>query len=158
MDKQLLQEAMSAIDLQDIYLYSSQVTRSQDISENDYPDKMFQQNKLQIDGERLELKDENEIKGPELIKAKVHFGARYVTENTEHLEELSEIQATFIALYVINADVSESAVSEFIKYNVIHNVWPFWREFALRTSIEARLPKLVIPLNKNLPCNTEGNQ
>lgn len=65
------------------------------------------------------------------------------------MRELAQIEACFIAKYHQSKNVSEEAVSEFVQFNVVHNVWPFWREHAFRTAVQAKLPTPIIPLFKS---------
>jgi len=151
MDRALITEAIKALELLDIYLYSSSVKRFESITDTDYPENMRQQAKLAVNAEFLEA-DSEENDNHEIINAKVNFGLRFITEDEdEKVNILSEIEACFIAKYLKTEDTSEEAISEFLKYNVIHNVWPFWREHAFRMSSEAKLPHPLISLYKEQP-------
>jgi hypothetical protein len=151
MDKALIGAAIAALELVDIHLYSTSVKRYESISNEQHPDDMLQQNKVSVDVEFLESEEEENI-GTRIINAKVSFGLRFAVENEDdEMTVFSEIESCFLAKYFQNKELSEEAVSEFMKYNVIHNVWPFWREHAFRISAEARLPKPMIPLFKQQP-------
>lgn len=43
-------------------------------------------------------------------------------------------------------ELNENALKEFIQFNSLHNIWPFWREHALRVASLANLPKPQIQL------------
>lgn len=148
MDKELIRQAVDSLELVDIYLHSSNIQRFEDISDSFYPDEMFQQDKLNVSAEFLEPPSQD--KGMhQLINAKVTFGIRFVVEDEQkELKTLSEIETSFIAQYIQKNDVPEAAIAEFMSFNVVHNVWPFWREYAFRTSSEAHLPRPIIPLLK----------
>ncbi|WP_104024680.1 hypothetical protein [Vibrio hyugaensis] len=148
MDKKLISEAIDALELLDVYLYSTSVSRFQDITSESFPEEMKQQNKLSISAEFLE--PENDQDGQRVINAKVVLGYRYILEEEEE-QVLSELEACFIAKYHQSKHICEEAIEEFMKYNVIHNVWPFWREHAFRLSTEANLPKPIISLFKQQP-------
>ena len=148
MDKELISEAIEALELLDIYLYSSSVSRFEDITSDSFPENMSQQNKLSISAEFLE--SENSKDGERVIHAKVSLGYRYIVEKDEE-KILAELEACFIAKYFQNKKICDAAIEEFMKYNVIHNVWPFWREHAFRLSTEANLPKPMISLFKQQP-------
>lgn len=151
MDKALIGAAIDALELVDIHLYSTSVKRYENISNEQYPDDMLQHNKVSVDVEFLESEEEENI-GTRIINAKVSFGLRLAIENEDdEIKVLSEIESCFLAKYFQSKELSEEAVSEFMEYNVIHNVWPFWREHAFRTSAEAHLPKPMIPLFKQQP-------
>lgn len=148
MDKKLISEAIDALELLDVYLYSSSVARFQDITSDSFPENMIQQNKLSISAEFLEPEDAKD--GEKIINAKVTLGYRYIIDGDEE-QVLSELEACFVAKYLQNKHICEEAIEEFMKYNVIHNVWPFWREHAFRLSTEANLPKPIISLFKQQP-------
>ena len=150
MDRELIQEAMDALELVDIYVNSSRIIRHQyDIFHDAFPEKMEQQDKITVEGYCLESNSSESE--PEIIRAKIKLGSRFIERDNEDntIIELAEIEAEFVAEYIVNGDVSESALKEFIRFNAVHNVWPFWREFAFKSASEARLPRPIIPLMKN---------
>lgn len=150
MDKELIKQAIEALELIDIYVYSSSVNRHHDIFSDSYPEKMEQQDKLGVKGYCIES-DSSENK---IIRAKVKLGSRFIERKTNEIDDdeinvLAEIEANFIAEYSVHGEISEESLSEFMKFNVVHNVWPFWREFAFRNASEAKLPRPIIPLMRN---------
>ncbi|MFU1569559.1 hypothetical protein [Aeromonas veronii] len=147
MDKNLISVAMDALELMDIHLYSSSISRFTDITADSYPKDMKQQNKLSVSAEYLE--PEEPQNGERVINAKVTFGYRYIGDDEDQV--LAELESSFIAKYHQDKPVPEQAIEEFMTYNVVHNVWPFWREHAFRLSIEANLPKPIISLYKKKP-------
>lgn len=151
MDKILINEAIKSLELIDIHLYSSAIKRFEEISSDNYPEEMGQQNKISIKAEFLEKKDDSG--DSTLIHAKVEFGLRFIDANAnanaeDEINTLAEIEACFIAKYHQLSDVSEDAINEFMQFNVVHNVWPFWREYAFRTAAQAKLPTPMISLFK----------
>ncbi len=141
MDKALISKAADALELVDIHLYSSSISRFEEIFADDYPEDMKQQNKLSVSAEVLASEG-----GKTIINVKAAFGLRFVLLADDQEEQvLAEIESTFIAKYLQANEVEEQALEEFIKFNAIHNVWPFWREHAFRMSAEANLPKPLIP-------------
>lgn len=152
MNKSLIKEALQHLELLDIYLFSSSVNRFSKITESAFPDNMLQENKLSISADFLESAEKKEEAASKLVNAKVQLVVRYMVEDDEsNTEVLAEIEACFLAQYTLKDGASEKAIDEFMKYNVIHNVWPFWREHALRVSAEARLPRPQIPLFRAQP-------
>ncbi len=147
MDKDLISQAIKSLELIDIHLYSTSITRFEEISADIYPDEMGQQNKISVKAEFLEKADDSD--DTRLIHAKVEFGLRFIEENEDgEIKTLAEIEACFIAKYHQLAEVSEEAISEFMQFNVVHNVWPFWREHAFRSAAQAKLPTPMISLYK----------
>jgi len=152
MDKQLINEAIAVLDLMDIHLYTTSVKRFEDINSENYPDDMSQQNKISVNADFLEPEDKND--SSRLIHAKVEFGLKFFVESTEaEITTLAEIDACFIAKYHQSKEVSEDAINEFMIFNVVHNVWPFWREHAFRVAAQAKLPTPMISLYKPMSKN-----
>jgi hypothetical protein len=147
MDKELIGEAIKSLELIDIHLYSTSIARFEEISSDNYPEGMAQQNKISIKAEFLEREDDSD--GSALIHAKVEFGLRFVEENEEsEINTLAEIEACFIVKYQQLQGVSDEAINEFMQFNVVHNAWPFWREHAFRSAAQAKLPTPMISLFK----------
>jgi ferritin-like protein len=147
MDRKLISEAIDALDLMDIHLYSTSIKRFEDIDSDNYPDDMSQHNKISVSADFLEPEDEND--NSRLIHAKVEFGLKFLVEDTDsEITNLAEIDACFIAKYHQSKEISEEAISEFMKFNVVHNVWPFWREHAFRSAAQAKLPTPMVSLYK----------
>lgn len=150
MDNDLIGEAIKSLELIDIHLYSTSIIRFEEISSNNYPEEMEQQNKISIKAEFLEKEGDSD--NSRLIHAKVEFGLRFIEENKEsEIKTLAEIEACFIAKYHQQQEVSDEAINKFMQFNVIHNVWPFWREYAFRSAAQAKLPTPIIPLFKPQP-------
>ena len=147
MDKRLIAEAIEFLELLDIHVYSSSLKRFEEIYLDNYPDDMAQQNKLSVKAEVLEPEDKED--DSRVINAKVNFGLKFIvgSEKSEQTN-LAEIEACFIAKYHQRSQLSEEAIREFLKFNVVHNVWPFWREFAFNTAAKAKLPTPMISLFK----------
>jgi hypothetical protein len=147
MDKELIGEAIKSLELIDIHLYSTSITRFEEISSDNYPEEMGQQNKISIKAEFLEKEEDSD--GSRLIHAKVEFGLRFIEENEEsEIKTLAEIEACFIVKYHQSQEISEEAINEFMEFNVVHNAWPFWREHAFRSAAQAKLPTPMISLFK----------
>lgn len=56
------------------------------------------------------------------------------------------VEAEYMVIYELVADVSEEALHIFSNLNAVHNVWPFWRQHVFDLIGKARLPPLQIPL------------
>lgn len=156
MDKKLITKALDVLELLDIYLYSSSVDRFEEITTHSYPEDMMQQNMVSVSSEYLDVSEED---GAErVLRARVELGCRFVTdEDGDEMEEVySELKACFVAVYSQSESVDDKAIDEFLKYNSVHNVWPFWREHAFRVSAEANLPKPVIKLFREALGKEEG--
>lgn len=149
MDKELLNKAIEAIELLDIHLYSCSVKR-EELPEFDHAGKLHEQSRLNMSANfyGLDKNPDNEgtDKAKRIIAAKITFGHRFLDDNGT---TLAEIEASFIATYEQKNHVSDAAINEFLTHNVVHNVWPFWREHSFRITTEARLPRPSIGLRKS---------
>lgn len=152
MKTELIQSAISKSELLDIYLSESKITRDNNfVLDVDLKD-IKQQNRREAQVEVLEL-DKNkatpETTTPYLLKCIISFGSRFIKENTQQENQqqvLAELEASFCAVYQCTEQLSDDELKEFVSFNVVHNVWPFWREHAFRLAAEAKLPRPTIPL------------
>lgn len=157
MDRKLVSKVIEHVELVDIYLNDGSVTRDKNFDQGAVPADLQQQSKLSVSADIL-AGDAGEAE-VFLLRALVTAGVRFVAkpESRENMEEgsdtpgsavLAEIEATFCALYRYKEDLSDDELNEFLSFNAIHNVWPFWREHALRVAAEAKLPRPTVPLMK----------
>jgi hypothetical protein len=148
MDSILLEEAIAALALDDIFLFNSSIRREKEFETKNCPTKnVTQENQIQVKADIVEFEDNEEIS---ILRAIVSFEAKFLhNRETEKEVELCSIEASFVAIYNKTDDVSDEALQEFITYNTVHNVWPFWREHAFRITREARLPTPKIPFFHN---------
>ena len=152
MDKKLIADTASCMRLLDIYQYSANIKRYIDLQADDIPENMYQQGRHSFKAELLET--ESNSNTPKLMKVLVFLGVRFVLqieddadkENDEDTKPLAHFEAEFIALYEVKKELEEHALEQFIKFNVLRNVWPFWREFVFRNADSMHLPKPDIPL------------
>lgn len=151
MDKKLVHEGSTYFELLTIYPYSSSIQRFDEISSNCPPEDLVQQDKHSIKARILEPEGEEVVVGDRILRGLVSFGTRFVVPSPEGEKEkfniLAHIEAVFAAEYsIIKEEISDAAFEEFLKFNVVHNVWPFWREFAFRSADSMQLPKPTISL------------
>jgi hypothetical protein len=143
------QETIACFDLLDIHLYSSSIKRYQELDLGNIPENLAQQNKRSIEVQILE--PDNFIQNSQkLLRVLISFGIRFVkpvsNSSNNDINILAHIEAEFSAKYKILKEPKDDILRDFVKFNVTHNVWPFWREFAFRISETAHLPKPLIPL------------
>lgn len=153
-------DAISKLNLKDIYLNESKLVRDRDFTFESSQDGIYQQELLTVEAEELVPDDET---FPNLLRCFVTVGARFVRDLAdsneeedihnedhveEHVEELAKIEASFCVLYEKHNDIADECIREFMKYNVVHNVWSFWRQHAYATAREAKLPLPEVPLYK----------
>lgn len=85
------------------------------------------------------------------MQCSVHLGTRLVATDDEEADSDApvyvEIQAEYRVTYEITVkDLGEDAMKAFAEFNVIHNVWPFWRQHVFDLVQRGGLPKLDVPL------------
>jgi hypothetical protein len=68
-------------------------------------------------------------------------------QNPEVGDVVADINATFLVRYLVRGDAHPSAeLVEAFGDNVVHHMWPYWREFLQATSARLRLPPIVLPV------------
>lgn len=145
MDEKLLNEATPAMELLDLHLYTCSLERMNcdyDIFSSEI--KKNQKNSAEINAEIFEpaTKTADQF---QLLHVKISLKIALYTEKDEE-NPIYIITACFLAKYMQRYELNENALKEFIQFSSLHNVWPFWREHALRTASLANLPKPQIQL------------
>lgn len=95
----------------------------------------------------VEVKDEEEDQI--MLRVLVKLGIRMI-ESSQAEEETPDpiytLETSFLAEYFVLAPPSEDTFQHFVEFNVVHNVWPFWRQHVFQTLKQASLPVPVVPL------------
>lgn len=145
MDTELIQSAYNKCELVDIYLNNNALQRVAEFNINADLKDIKQQHKQSVKADFLALEPDSNTPevNPFLLRCFVELGVRFVRED-EQVQ--AEIEATFCAVYICKEELTETELNEFVRFNVVHNVWPFWREHAFRVSAEAKLPRPSISL------------
>lgn len=146
MNQELIQEAIKCVELIDVRFNAGSLVRDDDFDDKSNAEDISQQTRFSVSAQVMES-SEPSVKA-DLARVKVEFGARYISEESEAV--MAEVIAEFIAVYEVEKGLREEALQEFFKFNVVHNVWPFWREHLLRLTSSAGLPRFVAPLYKQL--------
>lgn len=147
--RELIKQATEALRLQDITLHQSSLTRPAPFPEQ--PEvSVEQQARVTVHLERLDADSPNS-ETPSLMQCAVHLGTRLVADNDDEASAdpvvYVEIQAEYRVTYEITVeDLGEEAMTAFAEFNVIHNVWPFWRQHVFDLVQRGGLPRLEVPL------------
>ena len=73
-------------------------------------------------------------------------GVNTAQEQHEHQSEpVFEITATYKIFYISEQELSEDCAIEFGKFNVGHNIWPYWREYVHSTCARIGLAPIEVP-------------
>lgn len=150
MKLELIKAAVDKLELVDIYLNDSRLERDNTFFVGGCDVELVQQSRRSIRAEWLEddLGTEKE-QDKQYLRALITLSLRFLRAGTEEKNQpkvLAEMEATFCALYLCKEPLEEEQAAEFLRFNAVHNVWPFWRERAFRMAAEARLPTPRIPL------------
>lgn len=154
MNKNLVQSAYNKCSLLDIYLHESSLKRAKDFNLMVKIENFKQQSMQAVKADLLanKYKDNNTSF---ILRCYVDFGIRFVKDNSAEI--LAEIEATFCATYQCTEDLKDDELEEFVRFNVVHNVWPFWRSYVFKTASESKLPQPTIPLMKPKLKKNNGN-
>jgi hypothetical protein len=150
MDKSLIAEASKHLRLKSITLYESNLKRFAALPETG---EFGQQSKLGVKADKIDNSNLN--KSISILRVMVDLGVRIVSLTVEadaEPEPLFQIEATFQLDYELTGDVEQAALNEFARFNSVHNVWPFWRQYVFSTATQAGLPCPEVPLNTSLQC------
>lgn len=148
MDKALIAQAAQHLKLRSILLFEGNLRRFKEISK---PATLGQQNKLGLRAKTGEASEGD--RHFHLFQVFVELGVRLVEPPEQEGQEatpLFQIEAVFQVNFELIGEVDQTALQEFARYNVVHNAWPFWRQFVFTTAHQAGLPCPEIPLCTDL--------
>lgn len=148
MDKSLIAEASKHLRLGSINLYEGNLKRFEALPETG---ELGQQTKLGVKAEKIELSISEQ--SVSILRVLVDLGIRVV--NLAVLAEtepkpLYQIEAVFQVDYELTGSIEQDALDEFARFNAVHNVWPFWRQYVFSIANQAGLPCPEVPLNTSL--------
>lgn len=140
-----LQKAIDTLQIQDVYLRSSQTT-----CEDDF-DPKYAEEIESLGIQQMQLIKQTQIaeieSGGFLARIFVLMGNRWVQSVGENVDPKIEmtIEAEFIAEYFMASELDQVCLDEFAQKNVIVHIWPYWREFLSSQCDRLRFARLVIP-------------
>lgn len=133
--------------LNDISLWESSLKRDREFRWGEHTsDKCATQTFRAVEPEILEVEVEGEEQKQIMLRALVRLGVRMVPAEQEDPDPIYTLEATFCADYFVLTPPSEETFQEFVDFNCIHNVWPFWRQHVFDTLKRASLPVPSVPL------------
>lgn len=148
MDKVLIAEASKYLRLGSIILYEGNLKRFEALPATG---ELGQQTKLGIKSEKIDVSNLDQTIS--VLRVLVDLGVRIVNLTVEEgVEpvELFQIEATYQLDYELTGQVEQAALDEFARFNAVHHVWPFWRQYVFSIANQAGLPCPEIPLNTSL--------
>lgn len=148
MDKSLIAKASKHLRLGSINLYESNLKRFEALPETC---ELGQQIKLSVKANKIDMF--NLSQPISVLRVMVDLGIRIVNVTGPAKDEpipLFQIEATFQVDYELTDSVEQAALDEFARFNAVHNVWPFWRQYVFSMANQAGLPCPEVPLNTSL--------
>ena len=143
-------DASSHLQLVDIALYESSLKRTLDYLPGKHEEHISVQARR---GVRAELLEAETVEGEcaNYLRAFVSMGMRGIfidpSDASLDLEEnvIFEIDATFAVLYLVKQAPADNALDAFIRFNCVHNAWPFWRQHVFDALKRGSLPMVAVP-------------
>lgn len=140
-------EVTRCFHLNDISLWESSLRRDHEFRWAEHTlDNCTTQTFRAVEPEILEVEVEGEEQKKLVLRALVRLGIRMVPTEQKDPDPIYTLEATFCADYFILTPPSEETFQEFVDFNCIHNVWPFWRQHVFDTIKKASLPVPSVPL------------
>ena len=136
-DKKLIRKAIKNLRLLDIVLYESRFSRPNDILDDSRED-FNHMTKTVVEFSR------EDTQTLDVLVIKICFGVRLTEPKNDDV--YVEIEADFLALYEILSPLDKKHMRAFSKFNGVHNVWPFWRQYVFDMVQRGDLPEIDIPL------------
>lgn len=152
-NQELIREAAEALKLRDIFLFQCHMERPTPFPEEPNAEvEQLGRRAVQMIRDDVESPDKSK---PSLIQFYVLLGLRLAAPGQDNEEDEAgakssiflEIEAEYLVEYeVTNSEVSQDALKAFAEFNVVHNVWPFWRQHIFDLRQRGGLPKIEVPL------------
>lgn len=171
MSNALLQEAISCLAIQDVYIRGHSLITAPDYDPKFNPGTLSVQLRAHVQsGQIINLRNNEaqEEVPTRLLRVHVDTGLRLVsgadanqspeTGDTAPPNTVrAELTAQFVAEYLITCpDLSDEARNVFVERNAAFHVWPYWRELIESVCARARLPLVILPMFAQGVLNKSG--
>lgn len=156
------QSVVELLKIQDIALWESHLTRGVDYPQIEGDAQIEFQTMRNVRVDSVSAVDEH---GQEvdILKIFVRLGVRCLAASDSNGDETEQViytlESIFSVDYIILQELLEEEVSEFARFNAVHNVWPFWRQHVYDSIKKASLPVPEVPFfagnsRTSLPADT----
>lgn len=160
MNKELIDQAARALNIQDVCLRNSRVFLDEDfdpiLSGWDVLGVQFRQHVI----ESLVVNVTDEAgNSSKMLRVLYECAFRLIPQEGSETKDptkdfgeddapktLAMSIARFAAYYQITDELEKDAIDEFAKFNVGYHVWPYWREYASSIAARFKLPTFMVPL------------
>lgn len=134
--------------LNDISLWECSLRRDSEFRWGEHtPESCTTQTFRTVEPEVIEVDVIGEDEQQLMLRALVKLGIRVLPKDAkEDAEPLYTLESTFCADYFILSTPNKKTFTQFVDFNCIHNVWPFWRQHVFDTLKRASLPIPTVPL------------
>ncbi len=156
--KEALQRAIRGLSVNDVYLKNSELfTKDEwDPKRADNSMLVYQFMTAVDKSEVFGISEDSDSCARNFFSVYIKVGCRLVDENADSESEtiFAQIEATFVAEYVLNSDFpasDEEALTAFALTNASFHVWPYWREYLMTTCSRLNLPKVAVPVRQFTP-------
>ena len=144
-DSATVNRAAKKLELRDIVLHTVSLLRGESPDPSLYPSYIKQQLEVKAACYQLLFIDDNQEEIP-ILRAYVRLEILGFDEDGDEDDgPLFTISAEYRVDYLINKELTSKEMDAFTSYNVVHNVWPFWRQRVQQTVDEAKLPRVTVP-------------
>ena len=151
----------------DIALWESKLSRFAEHEPGKHDGKIVLHHMRAMQAELLDVVDREGVESRHL-RAVITFGVRAATEQvspedtpeTKRDAYLYEVEASLAAQYRIVGEATDDQIRDFVAFNCVHNVWPFWRYHVFDALKRASLPVPAIPFfaGRSLPDSGGDNK
>lgn len=134
------------LQINDLYRWDSKFERGIEYQSDVHLGRVKLQSRHSVEPELLDAETE-EGERVKVLRTKVTLGIRATFADHEGAkpELLHLVEATFAVEYLVLRPIDEEQIQSFSKFNCIHNVWPFWRQYVFDTLKSASLPVISVP-------------
>ena len=152
MDKKLIKSAIEKLELLNVLVDALEFKRNKEIEIFEYPKNIQQQNLLSINSEVIDFKAAKDGDFS-ILRVYVTTGVRAVDDvekSDDDIKVFFTIEATHSVDYSLKSELTDEEITEFSKFNSVHNVWPFWRQYVFQVVSSAGLPNINVPLMRGM--------
>lgn len=134
------------LQINDLYRWESKFERGIEFQSDVHLGRVKLQSRHTVEPEMLDAQTA-EGEDVKVLRTKVTLGIRVTFVEHEGVEPelLHLVEATFAVEYIVLRPLDEEQIQSFCKFNCIHNVWPFWRQYVFDTLKSASLPVVSVP-------------
>ncbi len=152
MDKRVISRAARKLELRDVALHTSSLTRNKKVDPSLYPYSIDKDTTIQVKSEELSFTDESN-ENISILRSFINFELVGFPRGESPSQKLFTINTVYRVDYEIVKALTTEEIKEFSTFNTVHNAWPFWRQHIHYISNNAQIPRITIPLFRSTGTN-----